>query len=37
LSWRSIGQIYVPNFAQQFVSNAVPAATVWVGYSFGER
>jgi hypothetical protein len=27
----------VPNFAQQFVSNAEPAATVWVGYSFGER
>jgi hypothetical protein len=28
---------YVPNFTQQFASNAVPAATVWVGYSFGER
>jgi hypothetical protein len=28
---------YVPNFTQQFASNSVPAATVWVGYSFGER
>ena len=28
---------YVPNFTQQFASSSVPAATVWVGYSFGER
>ena len=28
---------YVPNFTQQFGSNAVPEATIWVGYSFGER
>ena len=28
---------YVPNFTQQFASNSVPSATVWVGYSFGER
>ena len=28
---------YVPNLNQQFGSNTVPAATVWVGYSFGDR
>ena len=28
---------YVPGFTDQFASNSVPAATVWVGYSFGER
>ena len=28
---------YVPNFTDQFGSNIAPAATVWVGYSFGER
>jgi hypothetical protein len=28
---------YVPNFTDQFGSNLVPAATVWVGYSFGDR
>jgi opacity protein-like surface antigen len=28
---------YVPNFTQQFASNSVPSAMVWVGYSFGER
>lgn len=28
---------YVPNFTDQFGRNAVPAATVWVGYSFGDR
>jgi len=28
---------YVPNLTQQFGSNAVPAAMVWVGYSFGDR
>jgi hypothetical protein len=26
---------YVPNLTQQFGSNAVPSATVWVGYSMG--
>ncbi len=26
---------YVPNFTQQFGSNLVPEATIWVGYSFG--
>ena len=24
---------YVPNFTQQFNSNAVPAAMIWIGYS----
>lgn len=28
---------YVPNLSQQFGGNAVPEATVWVGYRFGER
>jgi hypothetical protein len=28
---------YVTNFTQQFSSNSVPAAMVWVGYSFGEH
>jgi len=28
---------YVPNFTQQFGSNAVPEGTIWVGYNFGER
>ena len=28
---------YIPNFTQQFGSNAVPEGTIWVGYSFGER
>lgn len=28
---------YVPNFDQQFGTNTVPAGTVWVGYSFGDR
>ena len=28
---------YVPGFTDQFGSKAVPAGTVWVGYSFGER
>ncbi len=28
---------YVPNFTQQFNSNSVPAAMVWIGYHFGER
>jgi opacity protein-like surface antigen len=28
---------YVPNFTQQFGSNSVPQAMVWVGYSFGEH
>ena len=28
---------YVENFTQQFGSNSVPEASVWVGYSFGER
>jgi hypothetical protein len=28
---------YVENFTQQFGSNSVPEATLWVGYSFGER
>jgi hypothetical protein len=26
---------YVPNLTQQFNSNSVPAATLWVGYSMG--
>jgi hypothetical protein len=28
---------YVPNLTQQFGSNAVPQASVWVGYSWGDR
>jgi hypothetical protein len=28
---------YVPNFTNQFGSNSVPEAMVWLGYSFGER
>ena len=28
---------YVPNYGQVFNSNSVPAAMVWVGYSFGDR
>ena len=28
---------YVPGLTNQFGSNAVPEAMVWVGYSFGER
>jgi hypothetical protein len=28
---------YVTNLTQQFASNAVPAGTVWVGYSWGDR
>ena len=28
---------YVPSLTDQFGSNFVPAATVWVGYNFGER
>lgn len=28
---------YVPNLTNQFGSDAVPEAMVWVGYSFGER
>ena len=28
---------YVPNFTDQFGRNSVPAATLWVGYSFGDR
>ncbi|MBV8730278.1 MAG: outer membrane beta-barrel protein [Acidobacteriia bacterium] len=28
---------YVTNFTQQFSSNSVPQAMVWLGYSFGER
>ena len=28
---------YVPNFKDQFGTNTVPAATVWLGYSFGDR
>jgi hypothetical protein len=28
---------YVPNFTNQFGTNVVPAATVWLGYSFGDR
>jgi hypothetical protein len=28
---------YIPNFTQQFGSNSVPQAMVWVGYSFGEH
>ena len=28
---------YVPNFTDQFGRNSVPAAMIWVGYSFGDR
>jgi hypothetical protein len=28
---------YIPNFTDQFGRNAVPAGTVWVGYSWGDR
>ena len=28
---------YVPDFTNQFGSNSVPEAMLWVGYSFGER
>ena len=28
---------YVPNLTNQFGSNSVPEALVWVGYNFGER
>ena len=28
---------YVPGLTNQFGSNSVPEALVWVGYSFGER
>ena len=28
---------YIPSFTDQFGRNSVPAATVWVGYSFGDR
>jgi hypothetical protein len=28
---------YVPNFTDQFGTNVVPSATVWLGYSFGDR
>ena len=28
---------YVPNFTDQFGSNIAPSATVWVGYSWGDR
>jgi hypothetical protein len=28
---------YVPGLTNQFNSNAVPEATVWVGYNFGDR
>jgi hypothetical protein len=28
---------YIPNFTQQFGSNSVPQAMVWLGYSFGEH
>ena len=28
---------YVPNFTDQFGTNVVPAAMVWIGYSFGDR
>ena len=27
----------VPNFTEQFGSNAVPEGTIWLGYNFGER
>jgi hypothetical protein len=28
---------YIPNFTQQFGSNMVPGAMVWLGYSMGDR
>lgn len=28
---------YVPSFTDQFGRNSVPGATIWVGYSFGDR
>ena len=28
---------YVPNFTDQFGSNLAPAATLWLGYGFGDR
>lgn len=28
---------YVPGFTDQFGSNVVPAASVWIGYNFGDR
>lgn len=28
---------YVPNFTDQFGSNIAPSATVWIGYSWGDR
>ncbi|MBZ5579989.1 MAG: outer membrane beta-barrel protein [Acidobacteriia bacterium] len=28
---------YVPNFNQVFGRNSVPAGTIWIGYSFGDR
>jgi hypothetical protein len=28
---------YVPNLTQQFGTNTVPEAMIWVGYNFGER
>jgi hypothetical protein len=28
---------YVPSLTNQFGSNSVPSATVWVGYNFGDR
>ncbi|HEY7392461.1 MAG TPA: hypothetical protein VH640_28330 [Bryobacteraceae bacterium] len=28
---------FIPNFTQQFGSNTVPQAMVWLGYSFGEH
>ena len=28
---------YVPNFTDQFSSNAAPAGMIWIGYSFGDR
>jgi opacity protein-like surface antigen len=28
---------YIPHFTDQFGTNVVPGATVWIGYSFGDR
>jgi len=28
---------YIPSFTDQFGTNVVPAAMVWIGYSFGDR
>lgn len=28
---------YVPGFTDEFKSNFVPAATIWIGFNFGER